>query len=86
MQKFMALAVVVMMVFAFGIAGVSAQQADTKSQGTMMCCKGCPMMAKADDAKCAMGEDGKCPMAADKCPMPSHHGLKKDPVPDHGAH
>ena len=74
MRKVMAIAVV-LMIFAFGAAAViHAQQTDMKDHGMMMMNSDCPMMAKAEGAKCAMGNDGKCPMAADKCPMPSHHG------------
>jgi hypothetical protein len=85
MKKFMATAVVLMMVFTFGIAGIHAQQTDTKSHGTMMMGTDCPMMAKGEGMKCKMGDNGKCPMAADKCPMASHHESKTVTAPDHGA-
>jgi hypothetical protein len=85
MKKFMTIAVVLMMVFAFGIVGIHAQQTDTKNHGTMMMGTDCQMMAKAENVKCAMGNDGKCPMAADKCPMASHHGSETSTAPDHGA-
>ena len=81
----MAIAVVLMMVFTFGIATINAQRTDTNNHGTMMMGNDCPMMAKADGIKCTMGSDGKCPMAADKCPMPSHHDSKTFTAPDHGA-
>ncbi|MCE5335596.1 MAG: hypothetical protein LLG06_13510 [Desulfobacteraceae bacterium] len=87
MRKFMAIAVVLTMAFTFGMVIAHAQQADTNKDGAMkMMSRDCPMMTGADGAKCAMGEDGKCPMAADKCPMPSHHGSKTSSAPDHGAH
>lgn len=85
MRKLITIAVVLMMVFAFGIASIHAQQADTKNHGTMMMGTDCPMMAKADVAKCTTDADGKCPMAADKCPMSSHHASKTWTAPDHGA-
>ncbi|MGA2225672.1 MAG: hypothetical protein ABSH41_14650 [Syntrophobacteraceae bacterium] len=72
MKKVMTIAVV-LMIFAFGAVAIHAQQTDMKDHGMMMSA-GCPMMTKAEGAKCAMGNDGKCPMAADKCQMPSHHG------------
>ncbi len=84
MKRFMTIAVVLMMVFTFGIAGVNAQQADTKDHGKMMMGMDCPMMSKAEGTKCAMNADGKCPMAANKCPMDSHHGSKGFVAPDHG--
>lgn len=84
MKKFMTVAVVLMMVFTFGIAGVNAQQADPKDHGTMTMGKDCPMMTKADGTKCAMGNDGKCPMASDKCPNASHHDSQAQKH-NHGA-
>ncbi len=84
MKKFMTVAVVLMMVFAFGIAGVNAQQADTKDHGNMTMSGNCPMMAKTDGMKCAMGKDGKCPMESEKCQNGSHHGSQAQKH-DHGA-
>ena len=71
MKKVMAIGVV-LMIFAFGAVAIHAQQTDMKDHGMMMSA-GCPMMA-AEGAKCTMGNYGKCPMAAGKCQMPSHHG------------
>jgi hypothetical protein len=51
----------------------------------MMMGNGCPMMAKADSMKCSMETDSRCPMAADKCPVTSHHESKTWTAPDHGA-
>lgn len=82
MKKVMAIAVV-LMVFTFGVAALHAQQTEMQDHGKMMMGADCPMMAKADSTKCAMGNDGKCPMAADKCPMPSHHGSQTSAVPEH---
>lgn len=78
MKKFMAIAVVLMMVFTFGIATIHAQWTDTNNHDTMMMGNDCPMMAKADSIKCTTGNDGKCP-------MPSHHDSKTFTAHDHGA-
>jgi hypothetical protein len=90
MKKFMAVAVIIMMVFAFGIISSHAQQADTTTHHSMM--KGadcpmmhgtdCPMMAKAEGTKCPMMSGDKCPMSADKCPMQSHHDSKTSTAPE----
>ena len=90
MKKFMAVAVLIMMVFAFGIANTRAQQNDANTHHSMM--QGadsgmmhgadCPMMAKAEGSKCPMMNSDKCPMAADKCPMQSHHGSKTPAAPE----
>lgn len=84
MKRYFATAIVLMMVFTFGIAAVNAQQADTKHHGNMMMMgTDCPMMAKADGKGCAMSKDGNCPMAEDKCPMASqHHGSKATAAPE----
>ncbi len=79
MKKVLAIAVV-LMIFAFGVVAIHAQQTDMKDHGMMS--SDCPMMAKAEGAKCAIGNDVKCPMAAGKCPMPSHHGSETPTVPD----
>ncbi len=77
MKKSLAVAIVLMMVFTFGIYGIHAQQADTtKDHGKMMMGTDCPMMAKAGGTKCAVGTDGKCPMTPNQCPMASHHGTQ----------
>jgi hypothetical protein len=86
LKKIVAIAVVLMMAFTFGVTSIHAGQTDTKNHGTMMTGTDCPMMAKAEGMKCTMGDDGKCPMAADKCPMASHHESKTVAAPDHGAH
>ena len=82
MKKVMAVALV-LMIFAFGIVAIHAQQTDVKDHGMMMR-SDCPMMSTAGGAKCATGNDGKCPMDAGKCPMPSHHGSRTSSVQDHG--
>ena len=70
MKKFMAIAVVLMMVFTFGIATIHAQWTDTNNHDTMMMGNDCPMMAKADSIKCTTGNDGKCPMLRITTPKP----------------
>lgn len=84
MKKYMAVAVVVMMVCAFGLANTFAQQTSTEKHGAMMMSTGCPMMAKTDGMNCAMGKDGKCSMDPGKCATASHHGSVNS-WPDHGA-
>ncbi len=76
MRKLAAIAIV-LMIFTFSVAGLQAQQTDTKTQthGPMMMMGSvdCPMAANTQEMRCAMSKNGKCPMVADKCPMPSHH-------------
>lgn len=83
MKKIIVSVAVVMMVFTFGVVGIHAQQTGSQDHGSMMTTTGCPMMARADGTRCAMGTDGRCPMAADKCPVSSHHGTRQPRI-DHG--
>ncbi|MFZ0929062.1 MAG: hypothetical protein WAN11_10705 [Syntrophobacteraceae bacterium] len=89
MKKWMAIAVV-LMVFAFGVVVIHAQQTDMKDHGMMMMSSDCPMMNKAEGAKCAMCNSGKCTMAAGKCTMAagkctmhSHQGSETATVPEY---
>ena len=90
MKKVMAVAALIMMVLAFGIAGTHAQQADPNTHHQMMkggdCPMvhgtGCQMMARAEGAKCPMMNSDKRPMAADECPEHSHHGSKTPAAPE----
>jgi hypothetical protein len=74
MKKVMAVALV-LMIFAFGVVAVHAQQTDTKDHGMMMS-SNCPMTATAEGAKCGM-------CTACKCPMDAHHGSETSSAPEY---
>ncbi len=71
MKRLIAISIVLMVALTFGVVAIHAQQADTATGGMMMN-QNCPMHG-VDMNKCMVGNDGKCPMAAEKCPMASHH-------------